>query len=367
VSDDEEPDFGEEDDADEEEGESEPELDEGGEPVPPPPKPPKMLYRCGGHRRKDDDENSYCDYRAHYQWTGNCPGNPEIVFGKKRREILDALAAGKGCGWPFNSEPIGKGGGGARKSLAKLATRKPPPRISTGLPEIDYVLNGGLVRGSTIVFTGPSGTGKTTVLLQIANAVAAHFAEKNPDPDAVHVLYASAEQSADDLGMFAQRIGGAHPNVGVMGNAEEIGAVTEEAIEVKPKLLIVDSAAMFSQADAGGNVGSAEQVRTIALWLQTHGKRYKASTILVMHVTKTGEMAGPNFVTHAVDGAIRMDPCYDDKIKDPQLVKDVRVFESMDKYRWGPSGVVSRMEMTAEGLKPLSPRLARLFSTLELV
>lgn len=297
-----------------------------------------MKYRCSGNRRKHRDGTPLCTYEASEPWLGRCP----VELG--------------GCGRYYSIVRDRPEDDRSRTSLANLAMAKPPDRISTGIKEFDYVLGGGLVVGSTIVLTGPPGMGKTTVLIQAANAIA------TPKKT---VLYTSGEQNKQDIGIFASRLGTLNSQIDVLGNEGNAYHITSEAERRKPSLLIVDSVQTAFIEDVGGDVGSAQQIKAVTNWLTSFGKVENVIVILVSHVTKDLEVAGPKSFEHLVDGLAFLEP-YEltedsdlDGVDETYLVS-LRQF-AIGKNRFGPPGLISVVEMTEKGLqtpsRPISKKL----------
>ncbi len=241
-------------------------------------------FRCGGLRRLSAAGGGpVCEYEAPEPWFGACPG-----CGRFYDIIRDR---------PHDPE--------GRASLATLATLKPAQRVSTGVPEFDKVLGGdastgyGIVPGASIVITGAPGAGKSTLLLQTANAVA-----RGPRSS---VLYTSGEQNREDVALLASRLGMMNPFVEVIGNEGDAYKITSEAEHHKPALLVLDSVQTAFCPDVGGDVGSAQQIKAVTNWITSYGKVEKVSTILVSHVNKDGDIAGPKTFEHLVDTIIFLD------------------------------------------------------------
>ena len=164
-------------------------------------------------------------------------------------------------------------------------------RVATGIGELDRVLGGGVVRGSLVLIGGDPGIGKSTLLLQTARALAA------AQPP---VLYVSAEESAAQLKLRADRLGIAAD--GLLVWAETDLAVVQAALDdVKPRALIVDSIQTVYLPDLESAPGSVAQVRECGARLMTLAKGRGIATFLVGHVTKEGALAGPRVLEHLVD------------------------------------------------------------------
>lgn len=176
------------------------------------------------------------------------------------------------------------------------------------------------------------------------------------------MLYASGEQTAQDIGMIAARLNALNPNVEVLGNEGNIYKIVSAAEDQKPILLVIDSAQTAQLDDVDADIGSAEQVRSVTNYITSFCKTEGVCGIIIFHETKSGDIAGPQAAQHLVDTVIRFVPGYtydDDGNVDPET-KDVRELIS-GKNRNGASGVEERLEMTAEGLKPLSRKKSKIF------
>ena len=164
------------------------------------------------------------------------------------------------------------------------------PRLSSGLGELDRVLGGGLVSGSVTLLGGEPGIGKSTLLLQVAQAVG----RERP------VLYVSGEESSSQIALRAQRLGGAYDNVHVVTETD-LESVVSLAQASMPALLIVDSIQTMSLAAVPSAAGSVTQLRECTAALVRHAKASGVAVLIVGHVTKDGAIAGPRMLEHLVD------------------------------------------------------------------
>lgn len=287
-----------------------------------------IKYRCAGSKRKNLEGVAYCDYTAERPWIGRCP---------QCQRFYDCLRSGH--------EPEDR----SKMTLAALAS-KPIERISTGIPEFDHVLNGGLVRGSTTLLTGAPGTGKSTLLIQTSDGVAKGKRS---------VLYTSGEQSAHDIGELGGRLGASNVEIDVLGNEGDIYKIIGHAEKKKPTVLVVDSVNTAFVDDIDSDVNSSRQIEACGNYLVSYGKTEGVALIVVCHQTKGGEMAGPRALEHLVDTVIYFDPVDPDEGDDEEEVASLRVLVS-GKNRHGPTGRRSVLEMTEQGLRTPSRRKSSL-------
>ena len=164
-------------------------------------------------------------------------------------------------------------------------------RIGTGSPELDRVLGGGLVPGSTILIGGEPGIGKSTLLLQASCGMATQGAA---------CLYVTGEESAEQIRLRAERVGASHGKVLVLAETD-IDAVLASAEERQPDVMVVDSIQAVFDPELQSAPGTVSQVRQCAAKLIQAGKTTGFPVFLVGHVTKQGTLAGPRTLEHMVD------------------------------------------------------------------
>ncbi|MBE3639908.1 DNA repair protein RadA [Mangrovicoccus algicola] len=215
--------------------------------------------------------------------------------------------------------------------LLDLATEEaPPPRSETRVEELDRVLGGGLVPSSAILVGGDPGIGKSTLLLQAAAA----FSRTG-----LKVVYVSGEEASAQVRMRAQRLGLGKADVRLAAetNLRDILTTLETA---KPDLAIIDSIQTMWLDTVDSAPGSVAQVRAAAHELTTFAKTRGTSVILVGHVTKEGQIAGPRVVEHMVDTVLYFEG---------ERGHQFRILRAV-KNRFGPADEIGVFEMTGRGL-----------------
>ena len=191
------------------------------------------------------------------------------------------------------------------RPLRDVATT-PAPRLSVGISEVDRVLGGGLVPGALVLLGGEPGIGKSTLVLEIAAGVAgAPRPGRGARDGGTDVLYASGEESADQLHLRADRLG---LTAGLAGARIQVLAETDLDADpgrsrerIGPALLVVDSVQTLTADGLEGPAGSVGQVRESAARLAAWSHEHGTPVILVGHVTKDGSLAGPRTLEHLVD------------------------------------------------------------------
>jgi DNA repair protein RadA/Sms len=163
-------------------------------------------------------------------------------------------------------------------------------RLAVGLGELDRVLGGGLVPGSVTLLGGEPGIGKSTLLLQVAQALAA----RTP------VLYATGEESAAQVAVRARRLGGAYERVRLLAETD-LDSILAQAEQQRPALLLVDSIQTMALAAIPNAAGAVTQLRECTAALVRFAKASGTAVLIVGHVTKDGAIAGPRMLEHLVD------------------------------------------------------------------
>jgi DNA repair protein RadA/Sms len=209
------------------------------------------------------------------------------------------------------------------------------PRSQTGIGELDRVTGGGLVAGSALLVGGDPGIGKSTLLIQAAAAVA-RAGER--------VVYISGEEAVGQVQLRARRLGLADAGValGAETNVEDILATLES--ERPPKLFVIDSIQTMWTDTIESAPGTVAQVRASAQALIRFAKRTGAAVVLVGHVTKDGQIAGPRVVEHMVDAVLYFEG---------DTAHQFRILRAV-KNRFGPADEIGVFEMTGEGLQEIA-------------
>jgi DNA repair protein RadA/Sms len=163
-------------------------------------------------------------------------------------------------------------------------------RLPMGMAELDRVLGGGLVPGSVTLLGGEPGIGKSTLLLQVAQALALR----------APVLYATGEESTPQVALRARRLGGAYDRVQLLAETD-LETVLGQAGQLRPALLVVDSIQTMSLASVPNAAGAITQLRECTAALVRFAKASGTAVLIVGHVTKDGAIAGPRMLEHLVD------------------------------------------------------------------
>ena len=202
-------------------------------------------------------------------------------------------------------------------------------RTSTGFDELDRVLGGGLVKGSLILLGGEPGIGKSTLILQICDKVQGEG----------KVLYVSGEESAEQIKLRADRLGIKNEDILFLGETD-IELVNEAIIETEPKLVIIDSIQTMYSDELSAAAGSVSQVREITSQVMRICKSRNITTIIIGHVTKEGNIAGPRVLEHMVDTVLYLEG---------ERYFSYRVLRGV-KNRFGSTNEIGMFEMKEEGM-----------------
>ena len=262
---------------------------------------------------------------AHRKWAGRCGDCGAWNSIEEDAGLSSAGPSGKSLGQSR----------GRSVELTPLAGQdEPPPRVSSGIAELDRVLGGGLVAGSAILVGGDPGIGKSTLLLQATAA----FARQGS-----RTVYISGEEAAAQVRMRAQRLALADAPVMLAAETNLRDILTTLETE-KPDLVIIDSIQTMWADNIDSAPGSVSQVRASAHELVTFAKRRGTAVVLVGHVTKEGQIAGPRVVEHMVDTVLYFEG---DRSHQFRILRAV-------KNRFGPADEIGVFEMTGGGLSEVA-------------
>ena len=202
-------------------------------------------------------------------------------------------------------------------------------RTSTGFEELDRVLGGGLVKGSLILLGGEPGIGKSTLILQICDKVKGEG----------KVLYVSGEESAEQIKFRADRLGINNEDILFLGETD-IDIVNQAIIDINPKLVIIDSIQTMYSDELSSAAGSVSQVREITSQIMRICKSREITTIIIGHVTKDGNIAGPRVLEHMVDTVLYLEG---------ERYFSYRILRGV-KNRFGSTNEIGMFEMKEKGM-----------------
>ena len=201
---------------------------------------------------------------------------------------------------------------------------------TSGVPELDRVLGGGIVPGAAVLLAGEPGVGKSTLLLEVAAQTAR---------SGLRTLYVTGEESASQVRLRADRTRGVHHDL-YLAAETDLGAVLTHVHEVKPQLLVIDSVQTIGAPDVEGVPGGVTQVREVAAALVRVAKTQNIATVMVGHVTKDGSIAGPRVLEHLVDVVLQFEGERDSRLRMVRAVKN----------RFGPVDEVGCFDLSGSGI-----------------
>ena len=266
----------------------------------------KTIFVCNG-----------CGYESP-KWLGKCPacGSWNTFFEQKIVESKNTVAG---------------------KTVKERATAqvldevvgKNDTRTDTGIAELNRVLGGGLVSGSLVLLGGEPGIGKSTLILQLCDKITGTG----------KVLYVSGEESAEQVKIRADRHGIKNNNIMFLGETD-IDVIEETILSMNPKLVIVDSIQTMYSEEITSAAGTVSQVREITARIMRICKGHKITTIIIGHVTKDGNIAGPRVLEHMVDTVLYLEG---------ERYFSYRILRSV-KNRFGSTNEIGMFEMQNEGM-----------------
>lgn len=271
---------------------------------------------------------SSCGYQS-VKWSGKCPScnewntlEEQIIIENSKKASPDSLKTNIAASALNDIDIIDE------------------HRYVTGIKEFDRVLGGGIVKGSVVLLGGDPGIGKSTILLQVCNAL------KN-----LKILYISGEESPVQIKLRANRLGVLNENLLVMSHTD-----TEEVCEYikihKPDVVMIDSIQTMSVSELSAMSGSIVQVRESAKLLLSVGKSLDIPVFLVGHVNKGGDIAGPKILEHIVDTVLYFEG---DKNQSYRILR-------ANKNRFGSTNEIGVFEMQEKGLVGVENPSAMLLS-----
>lgn len=258
-----------------------------------------------------------CGYES-AKWLGKCPGCNE---------------------WNTMSEVVAKASNPSKSAaVSRTVTAKTIDEISvvdehrykTDICELDRVLGGGIVKGSVVLLSGDPGIGKSTILLQICGKI-------SPE---LNILYVSGEESAVQIKLRAKRLGVSNDNLKIL-TVTDVQAVCEYINTEKPDLVMIDSIQTMTIDELSSSAGSIVQVRESTGILLRTGKSLDIPIIIVGHVNKGGDIAGPKVLEHIVDTVLYFEG---------ERNQSYRILRAI-KNRYGSTNEIGVFEMGDSGLE----------------
>jgi len=277
----------------------------------------RLSYRC-----------STCDHTVS-KWAGRCPQCGEF------NTFVEEAPAGPAPGMKTSTQ--GERPRHPARPVTDVHLEADPTRLSTGLPEFDRVIGGGLVPGQVLLLSGEPGAGKSTILLTMAELVARQTGKR--------VLYISGEESVSQIAVRAKRIDALSASLYLADDTDLgtiLGHIDDHAGELA--LVIVDSVQTVASANVEGRAGGVSQVMEVAQVLTRAAKSRSLPLFLVGQVTKESTVAGPRALEHTVDTTLSLDG---DKHTSLRLLRAV-------KNRYGPADEIACYEQTDSGLQEIA-------------
>ncbi len=266
---------------------------------------------------------------ASSSWAGKCPQCG--AWNTLQEELVVSSAPGRVSS---NGKPL------SASSVSGLVSHD-QQRLKSGISDVDTVLGGGIVIGSVVLIAGQPGIGKSTLLMQLADAVA----QKHK------VLYISGEESGHQIGLRAERLGvtGAQLQLATSNSADDIAATIASN---RYELVVVDSIQTIAASAILSAAGSVAQITNSTQLLIAAAKQSSTAVVLVGHVTKEGSIAGPKVLEHVVDVVLQLEG---DRYGGFKILRAT-------KNRFGPTTEAGIFEMDGEGLKAVVNPSAALLS-----
>ena len=257
-----------------------------------------------------------CGYESP-KWLGKCPGcNSWNSFYEEK--VSDS-----------KNKVTNKDKKSATPRVLNDVEAKLESRTDTGIGELNRVLGGGLVNGSLVLLGGEPGIGKSTLILELCDKIKGDG----------KVLYVSGEESAEQIKIRADRLRIKNNNIIFLGETD-IDIIEETILDIKPKLVVIDSIQTMYSDEITSVAGSVSQVREITARIMRVCKGHSISTIIIGHVTKDGNIAGPRVLEHMVDTVLYLEG---------ERYFSYRILRSV-KNRFGSTNEIGMFEMQNEGM-----------------
>ncbi|TMI74649.1 MAG: DNA repair protein RadA [Bacillati bacterium ANGP1] len=256
-----------------------------------------------------------CGYTSS-KWLGRCPS-----CGEWNSFVEEVLGESRAAAPAPPALPV---------AVTEVATMA-EPRLATGLRELDRVLGGGLVPGSLVLIGGDPGIGKSTLLLEACRHLAGAGGL---------VLYVSGEESVTQIKLRADRLSVATPNLLLLAE-NNLSAILDACERARPQVVVIDSIQTVYKPDLPSAPGSVGQVRECTADLMRLAKGRNMSVLIVGHVTKEGQLAGPRVLEHIVDTVLYFEG---DRHHAYRIVRAT-------KNRFGSTNEIGVFEMRPDGLR----------------
>ena len=264
-----------------------------------------------------------CGYQSG-RWLGRCPSCASYNTMDEEGEVFIEPSRGSAARSSKKTEAL------SLEDISDAAEN----RMTTGIGELDRVLSGGIVEGSLVLIGGDPGIGKSTLLLQICNAIGE--ADKT-------ILYVSGEESATQIKLRADRLGITTKKL-LIASQTSVDNIKQLISQTKPDLLIIDSIQTMYREDIASAPGSVSQVRECTSVFMRIAKEEGISVIIVGHVTKDGAIAGPRVLEHMVDVVLYFEG---ERRELYRLLRSV-------KNRYGSTNEIGVFEMNDKGLREIT-------------
>lgn len=263
---------------------------------------------------------SECGYESP-KWLGKCPAcNAWNSFYEEK--VSKVSKAGEKILQSEASKPL----------ILNSVEGKEEIRRKTGYSELDRVLGGGIVKGSLVLIGGEPGIGKSTLILQLCDKIA------NKD-EGRKVLYVSGEESAEQVKLRADRLNIKNDAIMFLGETD-IDEIEGHVLSMRPELVVIDSIQTMFSNEISSAPGTVSQVREITSRIMKCCKQNQITTIIIGHVTKDGNIAGPRVLEHMVDTVLYLEG---------ERYFSYRILRGV-KNRFGSTNEVGMFEMRNEGM-----------------